>query len=59
VTIGIDNPGTYQDGLPPSGSLTLPFEACTNHVSQVTYYITALASNGDRSTRELVVKASP
>lgn len=59
VSIGIDNPGVFEQDLPPSGSLTVPFQGCTNGNGQVTYYVIAHASNGDQSTTTIVVKASP
>jgi hypothetical protein len=55
VTIGIDNPGAFEQNLPPSGSLDVPFSACPG--GKVTYYVIAKKSNGDQITRTIVVTA--
>jgi hypothetical protein len=55
VTIGIDNPGAFQQNLPASGSLDVPFAQCPS--GSVTYYIIAKKSNGDQITRTLTVNA--
>jgi hypothetical protein len=43
VTIGISNPQPYQQDLPASGSLQVPF-VCSNGTN--TYYITAFGTDG-------------
>jgi hypothetical protein len=57
VTIGIDNPGAFEQNLPASGSLDVPFTGCTNGNGKVTYYVIAKRSNGDQITRTIVVTA--
>ncbi len=60
VTIGIDSPGAYQEGLPPNGSLTLPYTGCSNGNNKVTYYVIAKGFNGvDAITKTIVVSAGP
>ncbi len=60
VTIGIDSPGAYQEGLAPNGSLALPFTGCSNGNNKVTYYVIAKGQNGvDAITKSIVVSATP
>ena len=60
VTIGIDNPGSFEQGLPPNGSFTLPYAGCSNGNNKVTYYVIAKGFNGvDAITKTIVVNASP
>jgi len=48
VTIGIGNPQPYEQNLPATGSLQVPF-VCSNGTN--TYYITAFGSDGSTSVQ--------
>ena len=50
VEIAIDNPGGQFDTGPPNGSLEVP-APCDGDTQ--TYYVTAIAANGDRITQDL------
>jgi hypothetical protein len=48
VTIGIGNPQPFQQDLPSSGSIQVPF-VCSNGTN--TYYITAFGNDGSTAVQ--------
>ncbi|QGG94932.1 hypothetical protein [Actinomarinicola tropica] len=54
VEVAIDTPGGVYDTGPPEGSMEVP-APCGGDAQ--TYYVTALATNGDRSTQELTLES--
>jgi hypothetical protein len=59
VRIGIENPGTYQAGLPASGSLDVPFAGCSDKLPKK-YYVFAVDKNGnDLTSKTITVTPGP
>jgi len=52
VEVAIDNPGGVYDTGPPDGSMLVP-SPCGGDTQ--TYYVTAISSSGERSTKTLVL----
>jgi hypothetical protein len=57
VTVGIQSPDPFEAGLPPTGSLTVPFAGCGDGQDKE-YFVTALDAAGRRTVQSRKVSPS-
>jgi cytoskeletal protein RodZ len=57
VTVGITDPNPFEQNLPPTGSLDVPFTGCSNGQGKVTYYIVAKKAGSADVIRSITVNA--
>lgn len=58
VTVGVDSPDPFQQNLPPTGDLAVPFACPGGAAVSHTYYLTAFSADGTRSTQSTTVRFS-